>query len=143
MRALPLQTHTGGWQIPHPPAQTGQHSLPRAPQAKSPEFPSSQGGWCKEKGAKGCEQWASATCCPDTLHTRSVPSSDAQHHQAAGSTPCPAPSPNCLLEPGGRPASSSQASRVNHKEIENFTVCHQLIAEQTECSGYIGEDVSP
>lgn len=34
----------------------------------------------------------------------------AQHHRAAGSAPCPAPSPNCLLEPGGRPASSSQAS---------------------------------
>lgn len=30
-------------------------SLPRTPQAEFPEFPSSQKGWCKEKGAKGCE----------------------------------------------------------------------------------------
>lgn len=47
-------THRG-WQILRPPAQTGQHSLPKTPQAKSPEFPSSQEGWCKEEGAKGCE----------------------------------------------------------------------------------------
>lgn len=31
----------------------------------------------------------------------------------------------------------------HHNETEDFTVCHQLIAEQTEHSSGTGEDASP
>ena len=52
----------------------------------------------------------------------------------------PAPS---LRAPGRRPAGELQTAQVNHQEIENFTVCRQLIAEQRERSACVGEDGSP